>query len=97
MAKECLIQKQRKEQAKWNAYLEEKKRCEALPEDKRAEALAALEVRRIKKRLYKARQYNRCAITGRARGYVRFFGVCRHVLREKAHQGELPGVMKSSW
>lgn len=40
---------------------------------------------------------NRCELTGRPRGYIRFFGVSRIVLREKAHKGELPGVKKSSW
>lgn len=40
---------------------------------------------------------NRCAETGRPRGFVSFFGISRIVLREKAHRGELPGVTKSSW
>lgn len=40
---------------------------------------------------------NRCWMTGRPRGYYRDFGVSRHVLREMAHQGLLPGVVKSSW
>ena len=40
---------------------------------------------------------NRCLVTGRSRGYFRDFGLSRHVLREMAHEGLLPGVMKSSW
>jgi small subunit ribosomal protein S14 len=36
-------------------------------------------------------------ITGRPKGYYRDFGLSRHVLREMAHQGLLPGVRKSSW
>jgi small subunit ribosomal protein S14 len=40
---------------------------------------------------------NRCWLTGRPRGYYRDFGLSRHVLREMAHQGLLPGVTKSSW
>nr|AYQ94293.1 ribosomal protein S14 [Chaetopeltis orbicularis] len=40
---------------------------------------------------------NRCLITGRPTGYYRDFGLSRHVLREMAHQGLLPGVVKSSW
>lgn len=46
---------------------------------------------------FKARAYNRCTICGRAHGYVRFFGLCRICLREKAHVGQLPGVKKASW
>nr|YP_009773747.1 ribosomal protein S14 [Chaetophoropsis polyrhiza]QIZ74212.1 ribosomal protein S14 [Chaetophoropsis polyrhiza] len=40
---------------------------------------------------------NRCMITGRSRGYYRDFGLSRNILREMAHQGLLPGVVKSSW
>nr|AEW12929.1 ribosomal protein S14 [Colacium vesiculosum] len=40
---------------------------------------------------------NRCLVTGRAKGYYRFFGLSRHVLRTMAHYGLLPGVTKSSW
>ncbi|HEY9656022.1 MAG TPA: 30S ribosomal protein S14 [Crinalium sp.] len=40
---------------------------------------------------------NRCWVTGRSRGFYGDFGLSRHVLREMAHQGLLPGVVKSSW
>ncbi|NJK40510.1 MAG: 30S ribosomal protein S14 [Acaryochloridaceae cyanobacterium SU_2_1] len=40
---------------------------------------------------------NRCWATGRSRGFYRDFGLSRHVLREMAHEGLLPGVTKSSW
>ncbi|MBD1852349.1 30S ribosomal protein S14 [Leptolyngbya sp. FACHB-711] len=43
------------------------------------------------------RLHNRCWLTGRPRGYYRDFGLSRHVFREMAHQGLLPGVVKSSW
>jgi small subunit ribosomal protein S14 len=43
------------------------------------------------------RQHNRCWVSGRPRGYYRDFGLSRNVLREWAHQGLLPGVVKSSW
>ena len=40
---------------------------------------------------------NRCWKTGRSRGYYRDFGLSRHVVREMAHEGALPGVIKASW
>ena len=40
---------------------------------------------------------NRCWATGKPRGVYRDFGLCRNQLRERAHRGELPGVVKSSW
>lgn len=46
---------------------------------------------------FKVRAYNRCRRCGRPRAYYRKFGICRICLRDLAHQGELPGVTKSSW
>ena len=46
---------------------------------------------------FSTRQVNRCNICGRARGYLRDFGLCRICMRELAHQGHLPGVRKASW
>jgi small subunit ribosomal protein S14 len=43
------------------------------------------------------RLHNRCQLTGRPRGYYRDFGLCRNQLRQLAHEGKLPGVVKSSW
>lgn len=40
---------------------------------------------------------NRCALTGRPRGYYRKFGLSRIALRELASQGQVPGCVKSSW
>jgi len=97
MAKECLIQKQKKLSAKWEKLHAEEMQILALPADKREEALKAFNERRIKNRMYRTRNYSRCSITGRPKGYSRYFGVCRQVLREMAHQGMLPGVTKSSW
>src|SRR5689334_13519180 len=42
------------------------------------------------------RLHNRCMLTGRPRGYYRDFGLCRNMLRKMAHEGNLPGVVKSS-
>ncbi len=43
------------------------------------------------------RHKNRCAETGRSRGYMRQFGLSRIAFREHASRGEIPGVTKSSW
>lgn len=40
---------------------------------------------------------NRCAITGRSRGYLRAFGLSRIRFRELAREGKIPGVKKASW
>jgi len=43
------------------------------------------------------RQRNRCAITGRPRGFYRRFGLGRNKLREAAMRGDIPGLRKASW
>jgi small subunit ribosomal protein S14 len=43
------------------------------------------------------RVVNRCAITGRRRGYIRKFGLSRLTFREAALNGLIPGVIKASW
>ena len=45
----------------------------------------------------KARQRNRCNITGRPHGYLRKFGLSRIKLREATMRGEVPGLKKASW
>ena len=44
-----------------------------------------------------SRLRNRCAITGRPRGYYRRFGLGRNKLREATMWGEIPGLSKASW
>ncbi len=46
---------------------------------------------------FSVREYNRCPICGRPRGYYRKFDMCRICLRKLALKGEIPGVIKSSW
>ncbi|OGK09883.1 30S ribosomal protein S14 type Z [Candidatus Roizmanbacteria bacterium RIFCSPHIGHO2_01_FULL_35_10] len=55
------------------------------------------EVKFLKKQKFTVRHRNRCPFCGRARAYMRRFGMCRICFREKALQGEIPGVHKASW
>lgn len=43
------------------------------------------------------RLHNRCAVTGRARGFYRKFGISRLTFRKMALEGKIPGVRKASW
>ncbi len=43
------------------------------------------------------RLHNRCLLTGRPKGYMRRFGICRVKFREMALAGKIPGVTKASW
>lgn len=46
---------------------------------------------------FSTRQYNRCKLCGRPRGYMRLFKMCRICFRKLALEGWLPGVKKTSW
>ena len=46
---------------------------------------------------FKVRKYTRCQRCGRPRAVFRKFGLCRICLRQLAHKGEIPGVVKASW
>ena len=43
------------------------------------------------------RLHNRCNLTGRPKGYMRKFGICRVTFREMALAGKIPGITKASW
>ena len=40
---------------------------------------------------------NRCQLTGRPKGYMRYFGISRIMFRDMALNGLIPGVKKASW
>ncbi|HEX8334642.1 MAG TPA: 30S ribosomal protein S14 [Segetibacter sp.] len=40
---------------------------------------------------------NRCQLTGRPRGYIRYFGLSRNMFRDMALAGKIPGITKASW
>jgi small subunit ribosomal protein S14 len=58
---------------------------------------AQLKLQKMPRDASKVRIKNRCALTGRSRGFLRKFGISRIALREKALEGQIPGVVKSSW
>ena len=43
------------------------------------------------------RLHNRCKLTGRPKGYMRKFGICRICFRDLAAKGLIPGIKKASW
>jgi small subunit ribosomal protein S14 len=61
----------------------------------REAAVAALQA--LPRDSSKSRMRNRCAITGRPRGFYRKFGLGRNKLREATMRGEIPGLGKASW
>lgn len=60
-------------------------------------AKKSLLVKAQRKPKFRVRKYSRCKRCGRARAYLRRFGLCRICFRELALSGEVPGVTKASW
>jgi small subunit ribosomal protein S14 len=58
---------------------------------------ARLKLQQLPRNANPTRLRNRCAITGRPRGFFRKFGLGRNKLREFAMRGEVPGIVKASW
>ncbi|MNW25630.1 Alternate 30S ribosomal protein S14 [compost metagenome] len=89
MAKKSKIVKEQKRQALVQKYAEKRKELKAKGD------FTALQ--KLPRDSSQTRQHNRCSVTGRPRGYISKFKVSRIVFRRLAHQGQIPGVKKSSW
>ena len=55
------------------------------------------ELDKLPKNSSRVRLHNRCQLTGRPKGYIRQFGLCRVIFRKMALDGKIPGITKSSW
>ena len=101
MAKTSKINKQLQREQIVAKYAQRRAQCKRdsvnphLTADERAEAMRRLHA--IPRDASPTRLRNRDSIDGRPRAFNRKFGLSRINLREKAHRGELPGVVKSSW
>jgi small subunit ribosomal protein S14 len=100
MAKKSMIEREKKRTKLIEKYAE--KRATLLEQfDKAATQQEKLalhrQIQQLPRNSAPTRHHNRCWLTGRPRGFYRDFGLSRHVMREMAHQGLLPGVVKSSW
>ncbi len=89
MARKSVIARERKRERLVNKYAEKRK---TLKEEGDYEALD-----KLPKNASPVRLHNRCKLTGRPKGYMRKFGICRNVFREMASEGKIPGIKKASW
>ena len=58
---------------------------------------ATLLLARLPRNSARVRLRNRCALTGRPRGYHRKFGMSRIAVRDLGSAGQIPGLVKASW
>lgn len=101
MAKKSMIARERKRAALIEKYAERRAALKLRindPQATREERFVAVqELQKLPRDSSPVRFRNRCSITGRPRGYYRKFGLGRNKLREAAMNGEIPGLVKSSW
>jgi small subunit ribosomal protein S14 len=100
MAKKSMIEREKKRQGLVAKYAQKRETLKeqmagAASQEERMDLHRQLQ--RLPRNSAPCRVRNRCWVTGRSRGYFRDFGLSRHVFREMAHEGLLPGVTKSSW
>ncbi|MEZ4919248.1 MAG: 30S ribosomal protein S14 [Saprospiraceae bacterium] len=89
MAKKSVIAREKKRARLVAKYAEKRK---ALKEAGDYDALD-----KLPRNASPVRLHNRCLLTGRPKGYMRKFGICRVKFREMALDGKIPGVTKASW
>jgi small subunit ribosomal protein S14 len=101
MAKISLVNREEKRRdtvkkyaAKRTELLEVIRNGKASEEDK---AAAREKLQALPRNASPTRLRNRCALTGRPRGFFRKFGLARNKVREIAMRGEIPGLTKASW
>ena len=89
MAKTSVTARQKKRERMVAQYAEKRK------ELKKSGDWKALD--ELPKNSSRVRLKNRCQISGRPKGYVRYFGISRIALRDMALDGKIPGLKKASW
>ena len=89
MARESVKARQRKREVMVAKYAEKRAALKA------AGDYAALD--KLPKNSSAVRLKNRCQLTGRPKGYMRYFGMSRVIFRDMALNGKIPGVKKASW
>ena len=89
MATTAWVVKQKRREALVKKYAEIRRQ---LKKEKNYAALA-----KLPRDSSPTRSHLRCAITGRSKGNIRKFQICRIKLRELAHAGVIPGLRKASW
>ncbi len=101
MAKVSAVQRDLKRRRLVAKFASKREVLKAITQDKNASQEerfnATLQLAQLPKNSAKIRMRNRCALTGRPRGYHRKFKLSRNLVRELGSRGQLPGLTKSSW
>ena len=101
MAKVSMVNRQKKRQRLADKYAAKRAALKAVARDdsvSREERFkATLALAKLPRNSSPTRLNNRCEVTGRPRAYYRKLRMSRIALRDLASQGQIPGMVKSSW
>ena len=101
MAKLAVINREQKRRKTVEKYAAKRAELVAIFSNLKATDEARYEARQkfqaLPRNASPVRLRNRCALTGRPRGFFRKFGLSRTKVREFAMRGEIPGIVKASW
>lgn len=101
MAKTSAVEKNLKRIRLAKKYAAKRERFKAIASDRSLPAedrfAARLKLAEVPRNSAPVRIRNRCEITGRPRGYYRKFKISRIALRDLGSNGQIPGLVKSSW
>lgn len=101
MAKKSMIERERKRQKMVDQYAAKRAALKAVANDKTLPVeerfKASLKLAELPRNSSATRLRNRCQLTGRPRAVYRKLKISRIMLRELGSNGEIPGLVKSSW
>jgi len=101
MAKVAMVERDKKRQRMAAMYAEKRAKLKAIANDEslpmEERFKARLKLAKLPRNSSPTRITNRCQVSGRPRAYYRKLKMSRIALRDLASQGEIPGMVKSSW
>ncbi len=101
MAKTSIVERDKKRERMVRRYRAKRAALTAIAKDlslsPEERMKAVIKLSEMPRNSSRVRLHNRCELTGRPRGVYRKFKLCRIKLRDLASDGQIPGMVKSSW
>ena len=101
MAKKSMVAREKKRERLVAKYAEKRAELKAIINDQEKPMeerfRASLKLAKLPRNSTAVRLHNRCQLTGRPHAYYRKLKISRIALRDLGSQGQIPGMVKSSW
>ncbi|WP_022728253.1 30S ribosomal protein S14 [Fodinicurvata sediminis] len=101
MAKKSAVERNKNRARQARRYAAKRAALKAIVHDSKSAPeerfQASLKLAELPRNSAKVRIRNRCEVSGRPRAYYRKLRVSRIALRDLANNGQIPGMVKSSW